>query len=580
MRGGVLAGVASGALLVSLLGVSVSLLLPPPGPAGLSPQASDATTTPPTGSGNSIVVVPPGTTRTVARVGTETMPNTTATVPDAETVAAPDAARPVPKVAITGSASTPVPRESMPVPAGSEFGRKPEDAAATLPRAEAIPTSRGVTGGLDQTLAIAEGGTILALPTGSAVRPAPPPVASIQPAPPEPEDSGRPVASQAGTPRDGVSDAAASLPIPATPSEGETALNLNVTTSSESAAAIPSLGAIAIQTPGKVAAVRPIETPPKDVSPPRTRVEIVPPADVLSPPPAQILPEAEALLEDGSVASGGGDPLPRRLVLDNTRNATTSPEATDMAASVVTGALAQNAVPFDGTSGLPRLAIVLIDAAPGSGRAPTDGDPAAADRAVDTIGPGALAGLDLVVTVAIDPARADSADAARAWHAAGHEVVLLATTPIPGATPQDIEVAFAGARAAMPQAIGLLDGAQGDATDGVARAAILPVLAEAGMGFVGPADGLGSDVVAARGRGVPATSLYRMLDDADESVPVIVRYLDRAAFEADRTGAIVVAGHATARMIAALRDWNEGDRAKTVATAPLSAVLTDPRLEP
>ena len=239
--------------------------------------------------------------------------------------------------------------------------------------------------------------------------------------------------------------------------------------------------------------------------------------------------------------------MPRRLVLDN------APEADATAAA---RALETEAAPFANPQDLPLLSIVLVD-----------------DPAFD-LEREALTGIDLPLTVALDPARSDAARVAAFYRAAGHEVVALADAVPVDATAQDVEVAAAALRRALPQAVAVLDRAQdGPTKDRAALSALLPALAEAGMGLLLPPGGLGTGGRTARRAGVPAVTLYRVLDAGGERAPVIARYLDRAAFEAARDGAVVVLGSATAQTVAGLRDWRAGEGAGRVAVAPLSAVL-------
>jgi hypothetical protein len=98
---------------------------------------------------------------------------------------------------------------------------------------------------------------------------------------------------------------------------------------------------------------------------------------------------------------------------------------------------------FSNPQGKPVFAIVLIDR----------GDPGL-DRA-------ALAALPFPVTFVLDPTLPDVARLADAYIAAGQEVAMLATAIPAGATAADLEVTFGAHAAALPQAVAVVDLAEG-----------------------------------------------------------------------------------------------------------------------
>lgn len=276
--------------------------------------------------------------------------------------------------------------------------------------------------------------------------------------------------------------------------------------------------------------------------------------------------EPEVAEETGPVV------LPRRLVLDSARQDGAGqdsdpedgePPQTDEVAdgeeAVPEGptvALVDFAAAFDNPDDLPLMSVVLID------------DPSFDVAREDLIA------FDFPVTFAIDPTRSDAAAAAAAYRAAGHEVVALAEIFPTGATAQDIEVAMSAMRQALPEAIGILDRASnGIVGNRTSLGALLPPMQEAGMGLLAYPDGLNSGVGTAQRAGVPATTLYRVLGEGNERAPVIVRFLDRATFEAAQDGATVVLGRANSETVTALYSWRLGNRADQVVPAPLSAVL-------
>lgn len=259
-----------------------------------------------------------------------------------------------------------------------------------------------------------------------------------------------------------------------------------------------------------------------------------------------------------------GNPIrPRRLILDSERTeGAIVGDAEEKAAEAETGAdtdapaLIRHAAAFDNPFDLPLFSVVLL----------YDGD-AAFDAA-------SLADLGIVATFAIDPSTPTAAEDAARLREAGHEVIWQASAFSTAATAQDIEVAIAGAQAAVPEVTGVIDGADGTFTrDRDALAALLPALSEAGLGFLSYGGGLNSGVRSAERAGVSATSVYRVLDGSGERPPVMMRYLDRATVEAAQTGAVVVTGRTTPEVLTALTDWIGGTRAELVGMAPLSAVL-------
>ncbi len=220
-------------------------------------------------------------------------------------------------------------------------------------------------------------------------------------------------------------------------------------------------------------------------------------------------------------------------------------------------ALADNAEAFDAPEGNPLLAVVLID------------DP---DSPIE---PAALASFTFPVSFAIDPMRPDAGARAAELRAAGHEVVILGAAAIPdGAAPGDVEVALAVARETVPQAVALMDDAESRIQgDRPVLDATVGTLAESGHGLIAFPRGLNAAEETARRTGVPAVTVFRLLDDADQSAPVITRYLGRAAFAAAQEGAVVVVGHSRPDTVTALFSWALGSRTEGVDLAPVSAVL-------
>ena len=241
--------------------------------------------------------------------------------------------------------------------------------------------------------------------------------------------------------------------------------------------------------------------------------------------------------------------------------ATPDPAPADSAAPAETdgtarGALARNAVRFDNPLGKPPLAVLLLDTG---------------DSAVDLR---ALATGPVPVTLVIDPSDPDGAARAAEFAAAGGEVAIGA-----GALPRrgqaaDFEVALEALVAQVPQALAIVEQVSGELPETRALvSALMPALAARGFGLVRRDRGLGGGGLSPPDPAVPAVAVFREIDDADEAAPVIRRYLDRAAFEAQKIGHVVVMGRLRPETVAALADWSTGNRAASVAAAPLSGVL-------
>lgn len=284
----------------------------------------------------------------------------------------------------------------------------------------------------------------------------------------------------------------------------------------------------------------------------------VPDEQVLTPAPREEVGPEPAPIVPRVVTPG----QPRRILLDSEAGGTGTPAtgradsagpaaATPAEAEDDTRAISRNAARFEAEGARPLFGVVLIDDGKG-------------------VSPDNLAAIDFPVTFALDALDPDAATRAAAYRAAGQEVVLLAEALPADGSPQDFEIALAGALQALPQAVAVLD----TPDRRLARnRQSLPALADTGHGLVTHPVGLGSAVNEARRAGVPAAQLYRLLDEDDERATVITRYLDRATFEAAQEGSTIVVGRARPETITALYSWRLGDRSANVELAPLSALL-------
>nr|WP_241741396.1 divergent polysaccharide deacetylase family protein [Gemmobacter straminiformis] len=214
--------------------------------------------------------------------------------------------------------------------------------------------------------------------------------------------------------------------------------------------------------------------------------------------------------------------------------------------------------PFDNPEAKPLFAILLRD----DGAAGTDRE--------------TLAALPFPVTFVLDPLAPGAADAAAIYRAAGQEVVMLANAIPANARPGDIEQSLQALDLALPDAVAVMGGANFPQDSQQLAAAVVPIIGAQGRGLVTLDKGLNALDQVARREGVPHAAIFRMLDGGNETVPVIRRYLDRAAFRAAQEGAVVVMGSTNPDTIAAILQWNVEGRAASVALAPISAVMQAP----
>jgi polysaccharide deacetylase 2 family uncharacterized protein YibQ len=222
--------------------------------------------------------------------------------------------------------------------------------------------------------------------------------------------------------------------------------------------------------------------------------------------------------------------------------------------------LARFAARYEATSGLPRMAVVLLD----EGTMP------------DAVA--VVSALPRPVTVAIDPARSDAAAAMAAYRAAGIEVLALMRLPA-GAEPTDVAVTYEGLFALLPEAIGLIDTGEGGLQkSGPAREQVLAQLAAEGRGALVAASGLNTAARAAAEAGVALAVIDRSLDAAGASDDALRRTLERTAFSSrqesgEGQGGAVILGEMTEPTLAALTDWFGQREAEQVEIAPVSTIL-------
>ncbi|UOA27540.1 divergent polysaccharide deacetylase family protein [Pseudosulfitobacter sp. DSM 107133] len=207
----------------------------------------------------------------------------------------------------------------------------------------------------------------------------------------------------------------------------------------------------------------------------------------------------------------------------------------------------------------PMMSIVLIDNG--------------ADLSGGTVGLAALRSFPYPLSFAIDANLPDAAERSAAYRAEGLEVLAMIDLPA-GATPADAEVSIAAALNAVPQAIGVLEGTgTGFQADRALSDQVVSILGSDGYGIVMQSKGLNTAQKLAVRDGVPAATVFRDFDSADQTPTVIRRFLDQAAFRAGQEGGVIMLGRVRPDTISALLLWGLQDRAERVALTPVSALL-------
>ncbi|MEX2519488.1 MAG: divergent polysaccharide deacetylase family protein [Paracoccaceae bacterium] len=208
-------------------------------------------------------------------------------------------------------------------------------------------------------------------------------------------------------------------------------------------------------------------------------------------------------------------------------------ERTDAAPEPGPAGFAENRVPYGGDVTEPLLSIVLSNV-----------DEARLEAVLNLIGP---------VAVVVAPGVAAPAAIAATLQGAGFEALSgLGVEALAGAGP----VIGIAVEEGAADAAALVDAAAGGGL------ALLDLSAEGGS----------ATYRMARGRGLPSAPAGRRIDSVANS-DMVYQSLERAAFDARRTGAFVAVGEATPAVLAGLRRWLSVKAGKSVALAPLSTVI-------
>lgn len=333
--------------------------------------------------------------------------------------------------------------------------------------------------------------------------------------------------------------------------------------STESAAAVPA-APMAEQAPEAGAAP---ESPPAAEPEPDEIAVAEPSAEPEQQPEPQPDPAAPQELEPVGTLEGDSDianlapevKVNRLPTIGGETEAATSEVETALqpdAGGEATGpAIARFGAAFENPDNRPTMAILLID----------EGGPRPSAEE--------LAGFPFPVSYAVDASRTDAAEAMAAYRAAGLEVVAM--TPLPdGAAPQDVEVSFETYLARMPEVVAVMDtkASAFQSSRQVARQ-VAEILGADGLGMITYSKGLNAATQVASREGVPAKLVFREFDNDGQNGAAIQRFLDQAAFRAGQQTGVILVGHARPETLAALLEWGLGNRAATVALAPVSAAL-------
>lgn len=211
---------------------------------------------------------------------------------------------------------------------------------------------------------------------------------------------------------------------------------------------------------------------------------------------------------------------------------------------------------FDNPEGKPVLAIILV------------GDGSAA-----SVAPDAVAEIGAPVTIALNPEETGVATLAQSYRLAGEEVAIYAPAMPEGATPSDLEVSYQGYVQTLPEAVAIVAAPDSalQSDRGVAQH-IASLLVPEGRALVTHSRGLNPARQAAARAGAPYAGITRSLDEAGQDEAEMQRLLDRAAFDAARSGGVLLIGRATPVTVAALKTWIDAG-GKEAVIGPLSAIL-------
>ncbi|MGO4854555.1 divergent polysaccharide deacetylase family protein [Phaeovulum sp. W22_SRMD_FR3] len=496
--------------------------------------------------------------------GPAARPGTVAPATEA-TGMAPGSASAPPAETAQGPAGVP---EAIEVPAGSEFARRPEDAPMRSPEVMAPPQVAAAPATAPQVPMGGSEGSPILTETAPAARP------ESTLAAPEPVSGSGPVMAAAPA----APGAEEPIPVPP-PGEVETPALAPVENPRLPGPAPVQLPQPALPrvlpppaTPGDGAAMFE-NAPGTQAAPESSAPEPALQAGAAPAPAVGEVAPAEADIPQPGFSNAPGVAVNRLPSISAPGEGTPDPDApeaadltplTPEAASGPRRALQIFAADAVLTPDLPVMSVVLVDPGVAAGGVSTE----------------TLARLGLPVTIALDPTRAAAPAAADAYRAAGLEVAILAAALPAGAKPSDVEVALEDWHRQLPEAVAVVEPAAPQIQNNrVLAQQLVKALAADGLGLVTQDRGLNAAYQLAPSEGLGQALIWRVLDAGRESAPVIQRTLERAAFEAERDGSVVVMLTAWPDTVEALQQFALS-RGQTLTLAPVSAVALRSPLVP
>ncbi|MCK8462705.1 divergent polysaccharide deacetylase family protein [Aliiroseovarius sp. S1339] len=224
-------------------------------------------------------------------------------------------------------------------------------------------------------------------------------------------------------------------------------------------------------------------------------------------------------------------------------------------ADVTTLAIDMNAAEFTNPDGRPLMSVVLMD------------------QGADRQSLGDLKNVPFPISFIVEAGADDAAEAIAFYRDAGAEVIIVPTLPA-GATPTDAEVIFQAQAPLLDQAVAVFMAEDsGFQSDSQLAAQISQILVASGHGLVSEPQGLNTGHKTALKTGVASGIVFRELDGEGQDGKVMRRFLDNAAFKAGQENGVIMMGQARVETLQALIEWSLGNRVKSVAMAPISALL-------
>ncbi|MEP3346059.1 MAG: divergent polysaccharide deacetylase family protein [Litoreibacter sp.] len=315
----------------------------------------------------------------------------------------------------------------------------------------------------------------------------------------------------------------------------------------------PTVQPSALEAPTVIGTEQPAEETAAAPSAPKlptiTTPDVIGGAEIASADTPITLPTVDSSVVTNRLPSINGAGAPEPEAPSDT--STISPEA-----DVDLGALRTYGTTVEGIEGKALFGVILID----SGE---DGIPRED-----------LLQLSVPVTIAIDPTADNAQEIMEAYRGAGIEIVAIANELPTASSPSDVAVAVEAYFTNLPQSVGIMDPLDGRIQSN--RSLLQPVLGairNSGHGLITYDRGLNTAQQAARREDIPAATVFRVLDADLEEGPKIKRYLDRAAFNANRDGKVVVVGRSYPETVKAIVEWVLEKKESGIAMVPVSAVM-------